>query len=206
MPRTHWVPKNPYCRRSKLTKDSFEKLVHMYFMEVINNRTRSQCVEMLKWGADGFDITRQSMSKYFDKIGQLIWDNFIMPTDPLYKSDDVLDELLDFVYGKINKVSHRHNIAYKFLEDSPRNIKDPNTPVQRTLMFHLLLERTKVIRGYPENQFYLEFSRAFFICSSLEASGINVKSNYEFYEYLKSKKANNVCTYILLQILEEFPL
>jgi len=206
MPRKKWDQKNPYCRRSKLSKEAFEKLILFYFMEVTSGCSRSSCVQLLGAGQGGVKLSRQSMSKYFDRIGQYIWDNMILPTDPLYQDITVLDELLDFVYGKIDEVSEKHNIAYKYLDDLPVNAKDFDIPVQRTLMFHLLLKRSKALKGFPKNQFYLEFSRIFFICAVVEAKGMDMKSNDNFFEYLTVKGIDRLAYTVMIMILKQNPL
>ena len=206
MPRNKWEAKNPYCKRSKLSKEAFEKLALFYFMELTSSCSRSDCVNLMKSGTDGADITRQTMSTYFDKIGQYIWDNMILPTDDLYQDETALDDLLDFIYGNLDEISSRHNIAYKYLDDLSVDVKDHDIPLQRTLMFHLLLKRSKALKGFPRKQFHLEFSRIFFVCAVLDARGMAIKSNDNFHEYNAGKEIDHVAWNVLIKMLKANPL
>ncbi len=206
MPRKQWDQKNPYCRRSKLTKEAFEHVVLHYFIEVTSGRTRDVYVQQLKSGANGFSITRQTLSRYFDMIGQYIWDNMIVPTDPEYEDKHALDPLLDFVYGKIERLPRNYNLLYRYMDDFPVKAKHPDLPVQRTLMFHLLLQRSKTLRGFSKKQFYLEFSRIFFMCFVVEQKGLDMSRNDNFHEYFMTKKINQVAYTWMIRILREHPL
>lgn len=206
MPRTHWDQKNPYCRRSKLTKEAFESLTFAYFMEVTTGGNRSKYVHQMKSGSNGFPITRQTMSKYFDMISQYIWDNMILPISPEYRNKKVLNPLLDFVYGNVDCVPEKYNVIYKYLDDLPVKSKDPDLPVQRTLMFHLLLKRSKELRGFPKKQFYLEFSRVFFMCSVVEAKGMDMSRNDNFHEYFTKREIHQLAYSVMIQMLRKNPL
>ena len=206
VPRKQWDQKNPYCFRSKLTKEAFEHLAFTYFMEVTSGGNRSKYVHHLKSGANGFSITRQTLSKYFDMIGQYIWDNMIVPTHSKYKEKNVLDPLMDFVYGKIEHLPQEYNILYKYMDDMPAKSEDPDLPVQRTLMFHLLLQRSKTLRGFQKRQFYLEFSRIFFMCLVVEMKGMDMSRNDNFHEYFTKKSIDRLSYTVLIQILRKNPL
>lgn len=206
MPRKQWEQKNPYCWRSKLTKEAFERLVYNYFMEVAAGGNRNKYVHQMKSGMNAFPITRQTMSRYFDMIGQYIWDNMILPTDPLYADEDALDPLLEFVYGNVDEVPEKYNVIYKYLDDLPVNSKDLDLPVQRTLMFHLLLQRSKALRGYSRKHFYLEFSRIFFMCTVVEAKGMDMSRNDNFFEYNTMKAIQRLAYTVMIQMLRKNPL
>ena len=206
VPRKQWDQKNPYCWRSKLTTEAFEHLAFTYFMEVTSGGNRNKYVHQLKSGANGFSITRQTLSRYFDMISQYIWDNMILPTSPEYQDKNSLNPLLDFVYGNVDCVPKKYNVIYKYLDDLPVKSNDPDLPVQRTLMFHLLLKRSKALRGFPKEQFYLEFSRIFFMCAVVEAKGMDMSRNDNFHDYFTKKEIHKVAYSALIKILRKNPL
>lgn len=110
------------------------------------------------------------------------------------------------IYGKTDKVSFRYDIVRRFLETIPLTVKETEIPVQRTLLFHLLLGRSKATMGFPRERFYLEFSRVFFVCAVLEAKGMDLSRNQNFFEYGTSKDISALTWNVLLDILEENPL
>ena len=177
-----------------------------YFMEVTSGRTRDTYVQQLKSGANGFSITRQTLSRYFDMIGQYIWDNMIVPTDPEYEDKHALDPLLDFIYAKIDCLPEKYSIIYRYMDDLPVKPKHPDLPVQRTLMFHLLLQRSKTLRGFSKKQFYLEFSRIFFMCVVVEMKGLDMSRNDNFHEYFTKKQIDQLAYTVLIQVLRKNPL
>lgn len=74
MPRTAWLPKNRYCRRSKLSEEAFEGLLFDWFA----NRSAEETANNLKehYGAK---ISRQSVNKYFLNLGYYTFLNFYVP-------------------------------------------------------------------------------------------------------------------------------
>ncbi len=130
----------------------------------------------------------------------------IVTTDPLYKNKDVLDELLQYMYGEIDEISSRYNVAYKFLESTPVKVKAPNIRVQRTLMYYLLEKRSKALKGFPKGKFYLEFSRVFYVCTMLEGLGVNVKNHESFFEKETKDKMEFKVWNTLLHFFKKTPL
>jgi len=86
------------------------------------------------------------------------------------------------------------------------SVPDPDIPLQRTLIFHLLLKRSRALKGFPKKQFHLEFSRIFLVCAVLEVKGMAIKSNDNFYEYNASKEIDNLAWNVLIQMLKAHPL
>jgi hypothetical protein len=62
-------------------------------------------------------------------------------------------------------------------------------------MFYLLSSRSKAIKGFKKNKFYLEFSRIFFICAVIDANEIKLPSIYAAnrleYPFAKIRKIKN---------------
>jgi len=162
-------------------------------------------VEVLKLKGYG-DISRQTVSKYFNKISQFIWDVMIVGTDPLYENKDRLDELLQYMYGERDEIPSRYDVAYKFLQSTPAKAKTPNIQVQRTLMYYLLEKRSKVLKGFPKGKFYLEFSRVFYVCTMVEALGVDVKNHESFFKKETKDKMDLKMGKCLLDIFEKAPL
>jgi len=74
MTRTHRPPKNPYCRRSKLSKEAFEALLFEYL-----RNTDAQETAALLYKERGVTISRQSVNKYFLNLGYHLFLNFYIP-------------------------------------------------------------------------------------------------------------------------------
>lgn len=74
MPRTHRPPKNPYCLRSKLSKEAFEALLFEYL-----RNTDAQETAALLYKERGVTISRQSVNKYFLNLGYHLFLNFYVP-------------------------------------------------------------------------------------------------------------------------------
>lgn len=120
-------------------------------------------------------MSLESFGKNFNKIGQYIWDNFIVDLHPAFQNEDVFDDLLDLIYEKADKIETYKELFYSFLNSFPLHINKDN--IFRSLMYHLLYERSKVTRGFKRDTFYLEFSRVFFICEVVERCKIKLEKN-----------------------------
>lgn len=187
MPRSYWDFKNPYCRRSKLSKDAFERVAYFYFLEITSGWSRRTCSDMLQVGMDNDKVSRQTISIYFDLIGQFIWDEMIIPTDPHYADKAVLEDLRDCVHGKRDSVPFLYNVVPDFLKAIPLDPGPETTPFHKTLVFHLLYRRSKVTRGFTPEQFRMEVARAFFVCACAEAKGMDTMSNEGILQYRSAK-------------------
>lgn len=185
MPMKGVVIKNPYCKRSKLTKKQFENLVYYYFAEIIDQIPRDKIrylFMMTDWSREEErtqrPFTRQAIGSNFDKISQYIWDTKIVNSNPLFQEEDVFDDLLDLIYEKKEEddVSSKYLELYIGLGNLSYN---PNKDIFiSSLMFHLLSSRSKAIKGFNDKKFYLEFSRIVFICLTIDALKIKLPSIY----------------------------
>ena len=176
-------PKNPYCKRSKFTKKQFEDLLFYYFAEVIEEKSRDQIrylFTMTSWLKEEDKTkhppTRQAIGRNFDRISQYIWYNCIVDDYPLLKEKTVFDELLDLIYGKIDEASSPYKEIYNDLGDIPTNPNEDK--LTNSLIFYLLSSRSKAIKGFNRDKFYLEFSRMFFICLVIHVNKIEIPSIY----------------------------
>ncbi|MCL4677150.1 MAG: hypothetical protein KJ017_00995 [Alphaproteobacteria bacterium] len=86
MPRTNRPPKNPYCRRSKLSKEAFEGLMVAYL-----RNTDAQETAALLYRECGAKISRQSVNKYFLNLGYHLFLNFYVPDAFLVFEADALE-------------------------------------------------------------------------------------------------------------------
>ncbi len=206
MPRTLWESKNPYCRRSKLGKSAFERVAFFYFLEVTAGWSRSACAQMLRVGSDGVKLSRQSISSYFDAIGAFIMDSMILPADERYDAEGALDELHALVHGQRDETSERFDIVAATLKTVPLPVKYEGLPVHRTLLFHLLQRRARATRGIPKDQFRLELARAAFVCVCVEAKGMDMSRDANFFEYRTAKAIARLAFTVLLDTLERHPL
>ena len=140
MPRKEWISKNPYCKRSKLTKQEFETLSFYYFTEVNFGYTRRDCYILFcdTFSENKKTLSHQAFGRYFEKISQYIWDNFIIEPHPLFLEEDVFDDLLEMLYGKSEKISSYKGL-YNSLDEFPLYINADN--IAGSLMFYLLQKR-----------------------------------------------------------------
>ncbi|GAB6906261.1 hypothetical protein JCM12296A_20960 [Desulfosarcina cetonica] len=174
-------------------------MVYYYFAEVIEKFPRDKIrylFTMTSWLKEEERTqdppTRQAISRNFDKIGQYIWDSFIVDLHPSFKEEDVFDDLLDLIYEKITAISSYIEF-YNSLNDFPLYVNSEN--ITGSMFFYLLSSRSKAIRGYKKDKFYLEFSRAFFICAAIDTNKTKLSSIYDVhvldYPYPKIRKIKN---------------
>lgn len=188
MPRKKWIPKNRYCRRSKLDEEEFDYLLNLYFSEIFYGFTREVCSEEFLRGCyldrpsyNAKHFSRQAIFVYFKRIGQYIWDNFVVIDNPVLAEPFVLDELLDLIHGKIDSITI-HKEAYDSLYKYPLYINTDN--LIRSLLFYLLSQRSKNTRGLNKKTFYLEFSRVYFIYVATKESRKELPSIYSSLEFM----------------------
>ena len=177
MPSKKQVQKNRYCKNCKLSEADFEALLYFYFDELIFNYSRKDIVDKLLLANTPIHISLPTIAHYFEKIGEYIWDRFVSHKHPALQEEDVFDELVELIYGRIDEISAYRDF-YNSLEDTDLNINADN--ITGSLMFLLLSKRAQRIKGFKNKEkFYLEFSRAYFICVMIEVDGIYFESIYD---------------------------
>ena len=221
MPRKEWVPKNQYCKRSRMDSSEFGTLVHYYFREVLFNEPRDSCYydyivtchfndnfkftpdknyndslrfkyistsfinltdkEIVKPLRDKLafkkkPISKESFNNYFNRMGLYIWEKSIIDLHPAFREENVFGDLIDLIYGKIDKITSYPELYYDFLSGFPLYINEDN--IIRSMMFYLLSNRSKVTKGFNKDTFNLEFSRVFFICEVIGKFKIKIRSIY----------------------------
>lgn len=210
MPRTTWEAKNPYCRRSKLTKEQFETVSYFYFLEITAGMSRHACVEMLLAGEEGSKLSRQSISLYFDAIGDFLWEHVIVASDPRTADKTRLDGLFAYLYGPAATLTESYDFVETFLRSVPleRSASRPSAPdkFQRDVLIELLKKRSNVTRGLAGDQFHREVARAVFVCATIEARGLRLTSVKDFFTYPRVKEIARLAWTILLDTLERHPL
>ncbi len=249
VPRKEWVPKNKFCRNSKLDSSEFGMLVQYYFREVIFGEPRDvyysdfivtchfndnfnfipnknyddsqrikymftsfvNCIDKENYRAlrkslefKKKPISKESFNNYFNRIGQCIWERFIVGLHPSFQEEDVFDDLMDFIYQKIDKISSYRELFFNFLSGYPLYLNEKK--IIRSLMFHLLENRSKVTRGFSKDTFYLEFSRVYFICEVIEKYKVNRQSLDSVKEVGKMDEIVFKATIFLLSKLVENPM
>ena len=249
MPRSRWIPKNYYCRRSKLDKSEFGTLVQYYFREVLFGEPRNLChsdyimtchfndtvkftpkknyddnlrikhtitsfvncvdKESYKSLRGTLDFKKkplsiESFSDNFNRIGQCIWDRFIVGLHPLFQEDDVFDDFIDLIYDKKNKISSYREFYYDFLNSFPLYLNEKH--IFHSQMFDLLSKRSKVTRGFKKDTFYLEFSRVYFICEVIEKYDVRLKKLNSVKDVEKMDEIVFKATVYLLSKLLESPM
>ena len=247
MPRKKWIPKNKYCKRSKLDSSEFGALVSFYFHEALFGASRdvywhnfiitceyndalkrdgkidigddksflyvlmpgehtevsSHFKQEYKKEGVGF-LTKETISTYFNRISQYIWEKGIVNKHPAFKEEDVFDDLLDLIYEKTEKISSYKELYFNVLNKFPLYLNENN--ITGSLMFYLLSKRSKTIRGFKKETFYLEFSRVYFICAVIEANNIEIKSIYSTEETGKLHEILEDAKSVLLTNLEKTPM
>ena len=249
MPRNRWVPKNKFCRKSKLDSSEFGMLVQYYFREVLFSEPRDVCYydyimtchfnDTVKFIPNkGYDdslrikhistsfvncidkenykslretldfknkpISKESFNNYFNRMGQCIWERFIVGLHPSFQEEDVFDDLMDFIYQKIDKISSYREFFFDFLNGYPLYLNEKD--LMRSLMFHLLEKRSKVTRGFSKDTFYLEFSRVYFICEVIEKYKVKWQSLDSVEEVEKMDEIVFTATIFFLSKLIENPM
>lgn len=210
MPRPYWEAKNPYCRRSKLTKEQFEKVSYFYFLEVTAGMSRHACADMLLAGEEGSKLSRQSISIYFDAIGDFLWEHVVVAADPRYKDKTRLDGLFAYLYGSADTLTEPYDFVETFLRSVP--LERPKTSsgepdeFLRNVLIQLLKQRSNVTRGFAGDQFHREVARAVFICAAIEARGMKLTHVKDFFTYPRIKEIARLAWTILLDTLERHPL
>lgn len=205
MPRPYWEAKNPYCRRSKLTKEQFEKVSYFYFLEVTAGMSRHACADMLLAGEDGSKLSRQSISLYFDAIGDFLWEHVVVAADPRYKDKTRLDGLFAYLYGSADTLTEPYDVVEAFLRSAQIENAAPKN-FQRNVLILLLKRRSNVTRGVADDKFHREVARAVFVCAAIEARGMNLVSTEDFFTYPRMKEIARLSWTILLDTLERHPL
>lgn len=239
MPRKQWISKNPYCRNSRLDKSSFEKIVDSYiheafsfsryssyllFLALLHTEDRAEVKRILKELTSLSSseltsrenvITQRSFNNYFERIGNHLWSAFVDPkSDFAQHQETAFDELLDLIYEKTDKVSDSIEL-FSFFGSSPLNIKQSN--IASSLLFYLLYQRSKVVRGFAKEKFYLEFIRIFFICTVIEKIQVDLKSIYSitwppqsytenYPDDVEIVRIQSAAIAVLLGFLEECPM
>ncbi|MCB1839086.1 MAG: hypothetical protein KDI61_02335 [Alphaproteobacteria bacterium] len=208
MPRPLWIAKNPYCRRSKLSKEAFERIAYFYFLEITAGWSRSGCAQMLNAGAEGVIFSRQTISRHFDLIGDFLWEHMILATDPRYEDKRRLDGLLAVLYGKADDLAESLDLVEMFLKSVPLPVAAPKErrSIYQHPVFDLLRRRSKVTRGFAPEGFHREVARAVFVCACVEARGIKIVSDKDFFSYPRIKEIARLSWTVLLTVLEENPL
>ena len=210
MSATKRPAKNPYCRRSKLSGEQFEKIAYFYFLEITNGWSRHACAEMLLAGDEGAKLSRQSISLYFDAIGDFLWEHIVVASEPRFADKARLDNLLSYLYGTADKLTISYDLVKAFLRLVPLERAEtgghkPDAFLQNVLI-ELLKRRSSVTRGFADDQFYREVARAVFVCAVLEARGVTLKSVEDFFAYPRIKEIARVSWTVLLDTLEQHPL
>ena len=210
MPRTYWEAKNPYCRRSKLTKEQFEKVSYFYFLEVTVGMSRHACVDMLLAGEEENKLSRQSISLYFDAMGDFLWQHIVVASNPRYTDKSRLDGLLAYLYNTADTLDGPYDLVKMFLErvglERKKNENEQAGNFWRNVMIEILKRRSAVMRGFADGQFYREVGRTVFICAVVEARGVELKSIEDFFTYPRIKTIARMAWTVLLDILERHPL
>lgn len=187
-------------------------LVYFYFWELNHQYTRGWVWYYYSRTKDanfehaGYRLSKQGIGRYFHKLGQYIWDNFIVDLHPALREEDVFDELLDLIYGRIHIIS-----SYRELYDSFNNfpLYTNADKIMNSLFFYLLSTRSRGIRGFKREKFYLEFSRVYFICKTIEETQTKFRSVYELtgiHDLPLDKHFCEDATNILLKFLKKQPL
>ncbi len=91
-------------------------------------------------------ITIKSFNSNFSRIGQCIWERFIVGLHSSFQEEDVFDDLIDLIYGKTEQISSHQDLYFNFLGNYPLFLTEEN--IFRSMMFHLLSKRSKVTRGF----------------------------------------------------------
>lgn len=210
MPRPYWEAKNPYCRRSKLTKAQFEKVSYFYFLEITSGWSRHTCAELLLAGEEGSKLSRQSISLYFDAMGDFLWEHVVVAADPRYADKTRLDGLFAYIYGPADTLTEQYDLVEAFLRSVPltetKAGSGKSDRFQRNVLIELLKRRSEVTRGLAGGQLHREVARAVFVCAAIEASGMKLKSIDDLFAYPRIKEIARLAWTILLDTLERHPL
>lgn len=166
--------KNPYCRRTKMSKSDFELLVLMYVTEgaccFITSKTRTDYVALFNECSEK-TRTRKTYIEYYKKISDWIWDK--LKNSPNY-SEGRFVAAENGVYEAIRTVAERpEKIRYMSQAFSTADdIKDSFSPVYREQLYLLLMQRKKVMNGFNRATFRSEYLRAMIITTYMSDVGI----------------------------------
>lgn len=69
----------------------------------------------------------------------------------------------------------------------------PKKNLKSSLLFYLLWKRSKIVKGFKRDKFYLEVSRGLYICSVIELNKISLQSIYSARESGSWFKICNEC-------------
>lgn len=127
--------------------------------------------------------------------------------------ENVLDELLDLINGKTGEIDTSIPSDNSYSDDDLRRIKmfkmvtlSSKDKISRTLMFHLLSQRSKKVRGFKKDSFYLEFSRIFFIRFELFRMNYNPLSLYSINDREAIKLINIRVRRRFMSFLTHYPM
>ena len=149
-------------------------------------------------------ISKESFNSYFNRMGQYIWERSIVDLHPLFKEKHVFNDLLDLIYEKTDRISAYRDLFFGFLSGFPLYLTEEN--IIRSLMFHLLANRSKVTRGFSDETFNLEFSRVYFICEVIKKYKIEIRSIYSTEEVDKLDEIVFAATMYFLSQLIKCPM
>lgn len=136
----------------------------------------------------------------------MIWDNMIIPTDPSLRNGEEIEKLRLFLYERTEKTNVNEGVIAKYFQDISTEAYDHAEPFMRSLMYHLLLTRSKKARGFSKKTFYLEFSRVFFICAVAKGKSMKFVNNDYFFDITPKNKLEKITWVTLLNILKKYPL
>lgn len=149
-------------------------------------------------------ISEKSIGNYFNRMSTYIWERFIVEQQPWYREEGALDVLLNLIYEKEKDNPFRKELFTFLHNDFPLNLETGK--VERSLMFYLLSNRSKAIRGFKKETIRMEFSRVYYVCAAIESQNIKLRSLSAVKEEANLLEIIEMSQNLLLQHLEEQPM
>lgn len=145
----------------------------------------------------------KTVNNYFKRLSQYLWDKFVENLSPEHLKEDAFDDILNLLHGKIDQLPDDKIFNMLLIVLSP---KEDKKNVAKSIMYHLLSNRSKAIKGFKKETFHLEYIRAYFICSVIKTSNIQLNSLYSVEDEEKFHEILERSTSQLLTMLENNPM
>ena len=146
MARTHWTPKNRYCRDSNLTEEEFTAIVACF----VKGRTATSAQKAMSEDG-GYKVSRPTVATYFVRIGNYIYEKMARPA--MLEAMRGENPGLDWPDEKLERY------AVEELWKNMRGETDYEAYRERGLIFPhevfrtLLVHRNKKLRGLTRDTF-----------------------------------------------------
>ena len=150
--------KNRYCRRTKLSTETFIAIFHCY----MEGRTASEAYAIISTSDLSETCSRQAVEGFYLKLGDYLWENFVFPKlAKIYEDYELSGECpsvahLVAYYLDMMRKAIEAEIDYNFFREDGIEIGNMGTVKK-------LAERARAFKGLPAKTFNFHFAYVSFV-------------------------------------------